>query len=93
MKSALLQLRVRDTEKDAFRLAAEASGILLSSWVRERLRRAAIRDLVEVGIQVPFLQRERREDIAGFPVGEMIGDDERQGRKWASSALAESVSK
>jgi hypothetical protein len=56
MKTDLLQLRLLATEKDSFQRAADISGIALSAWVRERLRAAARRELVEVGEQVPFLQ-------------------------------------
>ena len=61
MKNTTLQIRLEPSEKQAFEKAAELSGIGLSAWVRERLRRAAIRDLVEAGRQVPFLQ----EAVAG----------------------------
>lgn len=56
MKSDLLQLRLKSTEKEAFQLAADLAGVALSAWVRERLRAAARRELVEAGKQVPFLQ-------------------------------------
>ncbi|WP_437223544.1 hypothetical protein SH661x_003258 [Planctomicrobium sp. SH661] len=49
-------MRVDTTEKEAFRRAAEVSGIPLSAWVRERLRRAAIKDLEEVGATPDFLK-------------------------------------
>jgi hypothetical protein len=44
-KSRNLQIRLTQQEKDGFDKAAELAGIPLSSWVRERLRLAAIRDL------------------------------------------------
>jgi predicted HicB family RNase H-like nuclease len=56
MKSDLLQLRLKPAEKEAFQLAADLAGVALSAWVRERLRSAARRELVEAGKQVPFLQ-------------------------------------
>jgi uncharacterized protein (DUF1778 family) len=56
MKSDLLQLRLKASEKEAFQLAADLAGVALSAWVRERLRGAARRELVEAGTQVPFLQ-------------------------------------
>jgi uncharacterized protein (DUF1778 family) len=56
MKSDLLQLRLKSTEKEAFQMAADLAGVALSAWVRERLRGAARRELVEAGKQVPFLQ-------------------------------------
>ena len=56
MKSDLLQLRLKPAEKEAFQMAADLAGVALSAWVRERLRSAARRELVEAGKQVPFLQ-------------------------------------
>jgi hypothetical protein len=56
MKTDTLQIRLHPKEKQAFELAAELSGIALSSWVRERLRHSAIRELEEAGRQIPFLQ-------------------------------------
>ena len=56
MKSDLLQLRLKPSEKEAFQLAADLAGLPLSAWVRERLRATARRELVEAGKQVPFLQ-------------------------------------
>jgi len=54
-KSETLQIRITDSEKDGFELAAVLSGISLSSWVRERLRLAAIRELEGAGRKVPFV--------------------------------------
>lgn len=51
----LLQVRLQTKEKQAFRHAAEVAGIPLSAWVRERLRRAAIKELEEVGRRAQFL--------------------------------------
>jgi uncharacterized protein (DUF1778 family) len=56
MKTDLLQLRLLPAEKEAFQKAADLAGVALSAWVRERLRSAARRELVEAGQQVPFLQ-------------------------------------
>ena len=56
MKSDLLQFRLTSAEKEAFQMAADLAGVALSAWVRERLRSAARRELVEAGKQVPFLQ-------------------------------------
>jgi uncharacterized protein (DUF1778 family) len=54
-----MEIRVQSDEKSAFKEAAAISGIPLSAWVRERLRRAAIKDLTEAGRQISFLQRAR----------------------------------
>lgn len=61
MKTMTLQIRLQPDEKEAFEKAAELAGIALSAWVRERLRRAAIRDLSEAGLQIAFLQNANRE--------------------------------
>jgi hypothetical protein len=54
-KTEILQIRVSDTEKEGFELAATLAGISLSSWVRERLRLTAIRELEGAGRKVPFI--------------------------------------
>ena len=54
-KTEILQIRVSDLEKEGFELAAVLAGISLSSWVRERLRLAAIRELESAGRKVPFV--------------------------------------
>jgi hypothetical protein len=51
-----MEVRLDPTEKQAFREAADAAGLPLSGWVRERLRRAARRELEEIGRPIPFLQ-------------------------------------
>jgi uncharacterized protein (DUF1778 family) len=60
MKSDTLQIRLSDSEKAAFEAAAKLAGVSLSSWVRERLRGAARRELIEAGQQVAFLQERIR---------------------------------
>jgi hypothetical protein len=60
-KSANLLIRLEPEEKEAFQQAAEIAGIPLSSWIRERLRRAAIRELESAGRPIPF--------IAAVPLG------------------------
>lgn len=47
LRDAFLELRLQSKEKTTFRDAAKLAGVPLSSWVRERLRRAAIRELEE----------------------------------------------
>lgn len=54
-KAQVLQIRLADAEKQGFQEAAGLAGIPLSSWVRERLRLAAIRELESAGRQVPFV--------------------------------------
>lgn len=54
-KSQVVQIRLTEPEKAGFSEAAELAGIPLSSWVRERLRLAAIRELESAGRQIPFV--------------------------------------
>ena len=56
IKGIRLDLRIEATEKEGFRAAAELSGLDLSAWIRERLRRAARLELEEARQPVPFLQ-------------------------------------
>jgi uncharacterized protein (DUF1778 family) len=53
-------IRLSPPEKDAFREAAEIAGLGLSAWIRERLRRAALRELEEVGRTAAFVPLPRR---------------------------------
>jgi hypothetical protein len=55
VKSQNLMIRITTEEKDGFELAAMLAGISLSSWVRERLRLVAIRELEGAGRKVPFI--------------------------------------
>lgn len=56
-KTDSLKFRIQPTEKEAFQQAAALSGIALSAWIRERLRRAATKELEDAGRDVPFLRR------------------------------------
>lgn len=56
MKTEIVKIRVSEAEKQAFEKSAQLSGNALSAWVRERLRRAAVRELGEAGQQIAFLQ-------------------------------------
>ncbi len=60
MKTELMEVRLGVDEKATFRKAAELSGVALSAWVRDRLRRVARAELVDAGEQVPFLQALRK---------------------------------
>jgi hypothetical protein len=53
----ILKVRVSAAERQAFQDAATIAGISVSAWARERLRRAAVRDLQEASRPVPFLER------------------------------------
>jgi uncharacterized protein (DUF1778 family) len=50
-----LKLRMDAAEKQAFSDAANVAGIPVSTWMRERLRRAAARELGEVSRPIAFL--------------------------------------
>jgi predicted HicB family RNase H-like nuclease len=54
-KADLFVIRLGTTEKQAFQQAASVSGLSLSSWARERLRMAAIRELEQAGLRAAFL--------------------------------------
>jgi predicted HicB family RNase H-like nuclease len=58
-KGHFLQVRLGDDEKQAFTSAAELAGIDVSTWVRERLRLVARRELEEGGKPVEFLKQKR----------------------------------
>ncbi len=53
-----LGLRLEPDEKAAFEQAAQLSGLPLSAWIRERLRRSARRELEDANRAIPFLKRE-----------------------------------
>jgi hypothetical protein len=54
-KTENLLIRLTESEKEGFELAAALAGISVSSWVRERLRLSAIRELESAGRRVPFV--------------------------------------
>ena len=54
-KADLFVIRLDATEKQAFQQAASVAGLSLSSWARERLRMAAIRELEQAGLRAAFL--------------------------------------
>ncbi len=56
MKTQPIQIRVLPSEKQTFQDAANVVGVSLSAWIRLHLRKAATRDLEEVGLQAAFLQ-------------------------------------
>jgi hypothetical protein len=53
-KNVPLNIRVTDPEKAAFQRAAEIAGVGVSTWMRERLRIAAMRELDNIGEVAPF---------------------------------------
>jgi hypothetical protein len=57
VKADYIEVRCEEAEKQAFRAAAEAAGLPLSGWIRERLRRAARKELEDMDMPVAFLDR------------------------------------
>jgi len=57
VKAEYIEVRCEESEKKAFRAAAEAAGLPLSGWIRERLRRVARKELENMGIPVAFLEQ------------------------------------
>lgn len=51
-----LLIRLTPNEKLAFKRCAELSGLSLSSWVRERLRQSAMRQLEAAAENIPFIE-------------------------------------
>lgn len=56
LKTEPLLVRLEATEKEAFKDAAKLAGIPLSTWVRERLRRIAVKELESAARPIAFLQ-------------------------------------
>lgn len=57
MKTDSIEIRVQADEKTAFKQAADLAGIPMSAWIRERLRRAAVKELEDASMPIPFLQK------------------------------------
>jgi hypothetical protein len=57
VKADYIEVRCGEAEKQAFRAAAEAAGLPLSGWIRERLRRIARKELEDLELPVAFLER------------------------------------
>ena len=55
MRTETLQIRLTVAEEKTFEDAANVSGVSLSAWIRERLRRAARHDLEDAGQPIAFL--------------------------------------
>lgn len=58
-KAHMMRLRIEESEKEGFERAAGLSGLTLSAWARERLRRAAVRELEEASLPIPFIEFRR----------------------------------
>ena len=59
-KTNKVLVRLSDTEKEGFSIAADLAGIPLATWMRERLRLASIRELESAGILAPFIDPKRQ---------------------------------
>jgi len=57
VKSESLLIRLETGEKEAFRNAADEAGLSLSTWVRERLRHIATRELKNTAQPIAFQRR------------------------------------
>lgn len=57
VKSSWLEVRCEESEREAFRAAAEAQGLAMSAWIRQCLRRAARKELEDLNMPVAFLDR------------------------------------
>ena len=55
-RSDYLDIRLTSAEKRGFNEAAKLAGVPLATWVRERLRLAAIRELESAGRRAPFIE-------------------------------------
>jgi hypothetical protein len=51
-----IELRLSSSEKQAFKDAAELSGMALATWVRDRLRKATIRELEKADRPIAFVK-------------------------------------
>lgn len=59
-KSDVLRLRLEPAEKAAFQDAADISGLSLSAWIRERLRKDAALELEAAGHRIAFRKPRRK---------------------------------
>ena len=57
VKTEYIELRVEEGEKQSFRDASDAAGMAMSAWIRDRLRRAARKELEDLKLPVAFLDR------------------------------------
>jgi hypothetical protein len=55
-QTEVIPIRLTESEKESFQLCADLAGISLSSWTRERLRLASIKELESAGRKIPFLK-------------------------------------
>lgn len=58
-KTFFLQVRLLESEREGFSKAAELAGVPLSTWVRERLRIVARKELEGFGTAPAFLKQKK----------------------------------
>jgi uncharacterized protein (DUF1778 family) len=57
VKTEYIEIRCEESEKQTFRDAADAAGMPMSGWIRDRLRRSARKELEDLNKSVAFLDR------------------------------------
>ena len=57
VKTEYIEIRCETGEKQSFRDAADAAGMPMSGWIRDRLRRSARKELEDIGKRAAFLDR------------------------------------
>ena len=57
VKTEYIEIRCEEGEKRSFRDAADAAGMPMSAWIRDRLRRVARKELEDLELPVAFLDR------------------------------------
>ena len=60
---SILQVRISPEEKESFEFAAQISGVSLSAWARQALRRTAASELRSMGFKVPFAEALRGKNV------------------------------
>lgn len=55
LRDVRIIVRLLNSEREAFREAADLAGIPLSAWVRNRLRQSAIKELEALARPIAFL--------------------------------------
>jgi hypothetical protein len=55
-KDNQILIKLSEAEKEAFKRAAEISGVGFSAWARQHLRAAAVKELQKMGEKAAFLK-------------------------------------
>ena len=68
-KTYYLKMRLTPDERLTFEECAEISGIPMAAWIRQRVRKAAVRELEGAGRAVTFLRTPRKKpEQASIPI-------------------------